>query len=308
MDPRSLIELKHDALEFHRSIDPGLFYKMVGDSMSEFAGYGSDLAVHAFWRSYESFLRASEVLYVTEEMTAKVLEAAETLPEFMPLHSDAPMPACIAYFEGMEMTSWGEDGSRKRTSSALSWLAVEHDTASQFLIGHHIDFGTGQEFPYKTSMRNGLREMGLMPPRLLANSVVAWQTKEELRGEFNEKYADRHRGGTAPLLKTLWRLMQQEEISESSRMDPSRASSKRIRRSGGEPGQVRIVDLRRKTGGSQGRERYAREYDHRWPVRGHWRNQWYPSLGLNRPKWIEPHVRGPEDAPLIERDRVYRLR
>lgn len=43
-----------------------------------------------------------------------------------------------------------------------------------------------------------------------------------------------------------------------------------------------------------------RQYYHRWVVRGHLRNQWYPSISGHQLKWIDPHVKGPENAPFVE--------
>jgi hypothetical protein len=43
---------------------------------------------------------------------------------------------------------------------------------------------------------------------------------------------------------------------------------------------------------------------HQWTVRGHWRNQWRPSTQDHTRLWIEKHNAGPEDAPLIDRERV----
>jgi hypothetical protein len=40
-------------------------------------------------------------------------------------------------------------------------------------------------------------------------------------------------------------------------------------------------------------------------VRGHWRQQPYgPQRTLRRPVWINPHVKGPADAPLAHTERV----
>ena len=44
---------------------------------------------------------------------------------------------------------------------------------------------------------------------------------------------------------------------------------------------------------------------HRWVVRGHWRNQpWGPGRELRRPVYILPHIKGPDGAPLIGGERV----
>lgn len=48
----------------------------------------------------------------------------------------------------------------------------------------------------------------------------------------------------------------------------------------------------------------SREWRHRWVVRGHWRNHWYPSLKDHRPVWISPYLKGPADAPLLGGEKV----
>jgi hypothetical protein len=59
--------------------------------------------------------------------------------------------------------------------------------------------------------------------------------------------------------------------------------------------------------------------DHRIVVRGHWRNQHYPTFGpaysadgsynasSHRRIWIDPHIKGPEDAPFINKHKVNAL-
>jgi hypothetical protein len=76
---------------------------------------------------------------------------------------------------------------------------------------------------------------------------------------------------------------------------------------------VRYIDLRRSStepGDTDTTEPHSatREYRHRWIVRGHWRNQYYPSRDDHRPIWIDPHFAGPEDKPLLGGERVNVLR
>jgi hypothetical protein len=64
---------------------------------------------------------------------------------------------------------------------------------------------------------------------------------------------------------------------------------------------VRVIHLRRRAGASQeGRAApgVPPEWSCQWIVRGHWRDQWYPSLGRHQPVWVLPYVKGPEDKPL----------
>lgn len=41
-------------------------------------------------------------------------------------------------------------------------------------------------------------------------------------------------------------------------------------------------------------------WKHRWIVSGHLRAQWYPSERAHHLIWIAPHIKGPEDAPLLQ--------
>jgi hypothetical protein len=67
---------------------------------------------------------------------------------------------------------------------------------------------------------------------------------------------------------------------------------------------VRVIELRRREGilhsdpkpGSG--DRGPVDWSCQWIVRGHWRQQFYPTKHANQPIWITPYVKGPEDKPL----------
>ena len=112
-----------------------------------------------------------------------------------------------------------------------------------------------------------------------------------------------------------WLLMGQTLV-RSEPLTAPRAARRRIARDDPhlEP-TVRYIDLRRARtelpdhGAITDEPRTSgREYRHRWIVRGHWRNQWYPSRNDHRPIWIDPHLAGPEDKPLLGGERVNVLR
>jgi hypothetical protein len=110
-----------------------------------------------------------------------------------------------------------------------------------------------------------------------------------------------------------WLLMGQTLV-RSERLVAQRPARRRIARADPKlDPTVRYIDLRRARTESAGRtdeenRSGSREYRHRWVVRGHWRNQWYPSRNDHRPIWIDPHVAGPEDKPLLGGERVNVLR
>jgi hypothetical protein len=108
-----------------------------------------------------------------------------------------------------------------------------------------------------------------------------------------------------------WLLMGQTLV-RSEQLTAPRAARRRIARQDPtlDPA-VRYIDLRRaRTEPADRTDDTApgRRYRHRWIVRGHWRNQYYPSRGDHRPIWIDPHLAGPEGKPLLGGERVNVLR
>lgn len=114
------------------------------------------------------------------------------------------------------------------------------------------------------------------------------------------------------VLFSLWSLMAQPIATPRSER-PSRAYRRRWeQRVTAAPnyGDVRVVTLRRSSGGGQTEDvddEFGPEWSHRWVVRGHWRKQWYASEGVHRMIWISPFVKGPVDKPLIVKDRVFEV-
>ena len=75
-------------------------------------------------------------------------------------------------------------------------------------------------------------------------------------------------------------------------------------------GTVTTLVLRRSRRTSDGSSSTGNGLDHRILVRGYWRRQWYKELGeqsdpeARRQVYINPHIRGPEDGPLLIKHQV----
>lgn len=147
------------------------------------------------------------------------------------------------------------------------------------------------------------------------------------------------RAASNPLryLHALWLLLGQP-LAAIVEPDLSRADRKRHGRMP-VPGKVSVIGLRRGQTSTRGDGESLVEWQHRWLVRGHWRwqpvgpvgrgavdlhdHQWgdkVVSVGsIHRPcqvvgcrrvlsrLWVTGHVKGPEDKPLVVRDKVTRV-
>jgi hypothetical protein len=61
---------------------------------------------------------------------------------------------------------------------------------------------------------------------------------------------------------------------------------------------IKVIQLRRRSPATTSGTAEQRDYSCRWLVRGHWRNQFYPSSKSHRPRFIPAYVKGPDDKPL----------
>lgn len=114
------------------------------------------------------------------------------------------------------------------------------------------------------------------------------------------------RGARGDMFRALCFLLRQR-VAETETVMPDRAARRRALREGKEPPPVRVISIRGVgNGGAAGDGQ--REWKHRWMVRGHWRRQWYRSIQAHRPVWINPFVKGPDDAPLLGGEKVYSVK
>lgn len=105
--------------------------------------------------------------------------------------------------------------------------------------------------------------------------------------------------------RAMWTLIQQP-LAAVGEMTPDRAQRRRLRKDNQPPGPVVVVTLRRRSAPTtdQHDDGEQVEWSHRWMVRGHWRNHWHPRLGLHRPMWINDHIKGPDDKPLVLKEKI----
>jgi hypothetical protein len=147
--------------------------------------------------------------------------------------------------------------------------------------------------------------------RFLPTHVVNWDF-----GSYHPGYDPVGGGTDVPAALTVdahaqlqgtWRLLTQYLAVRTSQRVP-RAFAKRARVNRMPTEHVTIVRLRRPPQDANPSEPGLVNWTHRWLVGGHWRNQWYSSVGLHRQIWVSPYVKGPQELPLIvNKARVFEL-
>jgi len=118
--------------------------------------------------------------------------------------------------------------------------------------------------------------------------------------EVNE--TDRSRQLVAQLslwqhVQALWRLARTFVTQPERAPRPSRRAAKRARLEHDE--QITVIRLRRLSPGDSEPE-HTVDWSCRWMVRGHWRH-----LSDGRQTYVHPHVKGPQDKPFRQTDRIF---
>ena len=160
-----------------------------------------------------------------------------------------------------------------------------------------------------TISRSGLwvREGRNGDPRRVASLPVEFERLAVHEGILSERHASESEL-SADLLSVcgMREAARERAVSAGSRRGrASDAPAREVRqRPVADDGGVSVVYLSEPGGetipGKQGMPRSSR-----WSVRGHWRNQWYPSEKNHHRVWITEHHAGRDDAPVKGRDVVY---
>lgn len=112
---------------------------------------------------------------------------------------------------------------------------------------------------------------------------------------------------TISTARAFWMLSQQQ-LAACHQQQPHRTIRRQLERSGRVVSDVTVVTLRRiHHGDGVSSETSSVSWSQRWLVSGHVRQQWMPKMGVHRSQWINAYVKGPEDKPLVLKERRYKL-
>lgn len=297
-------------------------YRLNQDPRAEEYGFvpgGNPDADKAICGRQQDALRHGEVLYVGEEMCDLLDMLAEGFQPEPLLDSDLLIHSGFAYLASpmtvptvlrrtdvpLRALAWRrctDDEVRimpeKREDGVEIWAYTD---APEYVHGRHLMTGAPLAL-YEFTV--GAVPFGSTPH----------EAAEQIYAPLEEKVAA---GGTdydcarsaSVLLRfqVLMRLCAQR-IVEDRPTSPNRAARKRAGRAELPLTDVRVVMLRHVGQRPDRDEPQVVEWSHRWIVKAHWRNQWYPKLGTHRQILVNPYVKGPADKPLVlPRERGFAL-
>lgn len=167
-------------------------------------------------------------------------------------------------------------------------------------------------FPFKGSSVTFWGDADYMPVPVVAVDLVLEKPLSEILVEVGDE-GDEEKpliDAWVRLLATQLSFLKQKLVS-SHPAEPPRSARRRLARFAKDPeslSRINVVDLRQVETHRNGDVNGGPiAWSRRWIVRGHWRDQWYPSVKGHRPKWVLPYIKGPEDKPLLQPERVFNV-
>lgn len=308
--PRDLVDLRTSLVRWHetdlarkmwfdqqRSVEP-MKYVFPGSSDEELQA------------KFTGAIKASSLYLVDEQMTPLCVAAGESYRPARLSVEDLPAPFGLVVWNGNPISqTTSRDGEELQDIVAMSWGCAWGRVES-----------TDNPFEPCWVITRAWedRDGGTMPPGVPANA-------RELNRHFLRRivplaesaFPISPRIESDPLLWTeggyveaerilfaTLRLLQQR-ITAVSREPATRSDQRRAARAGVEASSdVSVVRLCAKDYQTDTHGSRNVEWDHRWVVSGHWRDQWYPSEGQHHQVWITPHIKGPENLPLVVKEKV----
>jgi hypothetical protein len=229
-------------------------------------------------------LRAADLYWVTPDMAALAVAAGTQLDTIRWAAADRPSACGLVVYQG------GVGMSDNVPVDAMTW-------------GPGPDGLTVTMFCGRWRAGNPAVEVEHFPPLIVT-------VQHDIGGGGGVTPIDAVTPRARTLLRTLaatWALMQQPTIADRTPGPVDRHLARAYQRDGRPPPEVAIVDLRHiyRPDRADDDAGDGRTWRHRWVVRGHWRNQAHgPGRAQRRRIYVPSYVKGPDGAPLLDRERV----
>jgi hypothetical protein len=219
-------------------------------------------------------LDAAQLYWIDAEFTDLARHAARSLPATTVSATTAPTPHGLL--------AWAQPVGPGDDLTAASWTCGPD--------GIHVvcyrSIGTGL---HTTALQRLREQVGWLIPA----HTTHLQPDQAVNAD-----------SPASTVIAAWLLIGQK-LAETAPIPVEKTIRKAYQRGGRPAPEVRLVRIRGSAAAATTRtahpsgNRASRDREHRWWVRGHWRNQPYgPGRTQRRLIYIDPHIRGPEGKPI----------
>lgn len=253
------------------------------------------------WSLLDS-LRSAPPAFCSREIVRLISQQSWDMPDWTLTPESLTLPSAFCWLEEPMSDASGRphvfpnrDGGGILLRAVL-WrspvITLSDRREGAFLILFYDDAGKGNSLPGVT---------GRTAPLLMQAWYFGESTAERnARSNRNNPEAIDHADDEARFIACLWEFLRSKILVERPEPLP-RAFRRRATGSlEAVPEFVRSIALRAKEYHYRERQddQEERDWACRWLVRGHWRQQWYPSLQRHQPIFVRPYVKGPEDKPI----------
>lgn len=228
--------------------------------------------------------------WVTPEMTVAAWDASIDLPDWTPAGAAPSDSGLLLWARPLppippEQTAQHEDPYPGTQISGVLW-SIQHGYLQLLVIARTQHLPENE----RAAISEQITPIADMSPRPAKQPIG-----------LDDHALD---AGFIAVIGATWLLMQQPAVGSTHTINGAGGSGRSWTR---EERHVTLVDLKRLTEHqTPAADPTGRTYTHRWIVRGHWRQQAHgPGRTLRRPTWVPSHIKGPADAPLLEKDTVW---
>lgn len=262
-----------------------------------YATDGQPATVRDIQKSEIDELQKADPYFVANNVCELLGLTASTIPDVPLLADHPPSPNGWVYLQKplpvgppsqVERAVFGNPPRLK----AFSWQADNIQRAEQVMDGLSITcYEDGTPFPYPLELLNW--GFGI-------NWGSDWQAPDVRSFEsfpIEKDVSEKRSLAIRQYILAFFSFLKQPLVAISHER-ANRAARRRYEQfHQQEPPLINVITLRTRQY-RKGDETREIEWECRWIVRGHWRQQWYPSIAGHRALWITPYIKGPEDKPL----------
>lgn len=285
--PKDAIEMKRLMTGFYESP----FGLWMGNETALRAGMGEGYAHESAVDAHRLWAQEDLLLILAKDSYLDMLEAAAvTAPSGELNHDELLAPSGVLFFERERNIPSLTDDDDAVPIRGMMWNVEDGDLTVQVLIDGHHELNNPGRLEPPADCYAYLYVMNLLKTQLRNPTVPGHESEASTLLGF---------------LRSIKSIAQSPATSNTTAQSKPAPNKKRLKATAGQPRPVRVLSLRNADHGRYELDAATgRKIRQHW-VRGHWRNQWYPSLNDNRAIWIDGYIKGDSSRGIVTGQKIH---